>query len=355
MKRLWKILLAALVIAGGVHAAEISDLNTTDASNTARWPESMAPSAVNNSARAMEGYLARWFKDWNGSLVTGGSTTAYTLSANQTISSYYDGLKLTFEATATNLGPSTLNVDTVGAATISKYGAVELEEGDIAKGQKYTVVYDGTRFQLVTPVTPFASTVTSGNIPLFSGTTGRFTDSGFSTSTLTPVGAVMDYAGATAPSGWLLSYGQAVSRTTYSALFTAIGTTYGVGDGSTTFNLPDLRGRVVAGQDDMGGSSANRLTDQSGGLNGDTLADTGGAETHTLTTTEMPAHTHNFRQGGGTTFLVFQGGSGTINLSSGSHDHEDRTATQSAGSDGAHNNVQPTIILNKIIYTGVTS
>lgn len=75
MTRLWKILLAALVIAGGVHAAEISDLNTTDASNTARWPESMAPSAVNNSARAMEGYLARWFKDWNGSLATGGSTT----------------------------------------------------------------------------------------------------------------------------------------------------------------------------------------------------------------------------------------------------------------------------------------
>jgi hypothetical protein len=75
-----------------------------------------------------------------------------------------------------------------------------------------------------------------------------------------PAGSVMPYAGSTAPSGWLLSYGQAISRSTYATLFAAIGTTYGVGDGATTFNVPDLRGRLVAGQDDMGGTSANRLT-----------------------------------------------------------------------------------------------
>jgi len=72
-----------------------------------------------------------------------------------------------------------------------------------------------------------------------------------------PAGAVMPFAGATEPAGWLLCYGQAVSRTTYSSLFAAVGTLYGVGDGSTTFNLPDLRGRVVAGQDDMGGTSVD--------------------------------------------------------------------------------------------------
>ena len=69
-----------------------------------------------------------------------------------------------------------------------------------------------------------------------------------------PAGVVSPYAGTSAPSGYLLCYGQEVSRSTYSALFSAISTTYGSGDGSSTFNLPDLRGRAVAGQDDMGGS-----------------------------------------------------------------------------------------------------
>jgi microcystin-dependent protein len=76
---------------------------------------------------------------------------------------------------------------------------------------------------------------------------------------LTPAGSLMPYAGTTAPSGWLLCFGQEVSRSTYAALFAVAGTAYGAGDGSTTFNLPDLRGRVIAGQDDMGGSAANRL------------------------------------------------------------------------------------------------
>ena len=75
----------------------------------------------------------------------------------------------------------------------------------------------------------------------------------------TPTGCVFSFARSTAPSGWLLCYGQAVSRTTYAALFAVISTTYGVGDGSSTFNLPDLRGRSVAGKDDMGGSAASVL------------------------------------------------------------------------------------------------
>lgn len=161
-----------------------------------------------------------------------------------------------------------------------------------------------------------------------------------------PPGFVSPYAGTSAPDGWLFCYGQAVSRTTYSALFALLSTTYGAGDTSTTFNLPDLRGRVVAGKDDMGGSSANRLTDQSGGLDGDTLGDTGGAETHTLVTSEMPAHTHTeegaggFSLGGGSTNVSFNGGS-----------QDSTIVTGSTGGDGAHNNVQPTIILNYIIKT----
>lgn len=88
-----------------------------------------------------------------------------------------------------------------------------------------------------------------------------------------------------------MCYGQAISRTDYPNLFAAIGTTYGAGDGSTTFNLPDLRGRVAAGRDDMGGTAAGRLTSASTFV-GTTLGATGGTETHTLTTAQMPAHTH---------------------------------------------------------------
>jgi microcystin-dependent protein len=164
-------------------------------------------------------------------------------------------------------------------------------------------------------------------------------------NSLVPSGALMPYAGASAPTGFLLCHGQAVSRTTYSDLFSAISTTYGSGDGSSTFTLPDLRGRVVAGQDDMGGASANRLTDQTGGLNGDTLGDTGGSETHTLTTAQMPAHTHTVaaqQQVGGDS--TNRGGSGQLGAAA-------TITSSSTGGDGAHNNVQPTIILNYIIKT----
>lgn len=105
-------------------------------------------------------------------------------------------------------------------------------------------------------------------------------------------GAVLPFAGANAPTGWLFCDGSERSRTTFAELFAAIGTTYGSGDGSTTFNLPDLRGRVAAGKDNMGGTPANRLTAAGAGITGTTLGATGGNQTHTLTTGQMPTHTH---------------------------------------------------------------
>ena len=205
-------------------------------------------------------------------------------------------------------------------------------------------------------------------------TTPLLADSSVTAAKLAPgaarvAGEVTAYAGSSAPAGWLLCYGQAVSRTTYADLYATTGDTYGSGDGSTTFNLPDLRGRVVAGQDDMGGVSANRLTNQSGGLDGDTLGDTGGSETHTLTEAQLAQHDHGLSaasvaSAGVHSHIIPGNDSGepgygaaagahpsltTTTSAAGSHTHTLSGNTDNAGSGGAHNNVQPTIILNYII------
>ncbi len=94
-----------------------------------------------------------------------------------------------------------------------------------------------------------------------------------------PVGTILPFSGSTIPPKFLLCDGSEISRITYSDLFNVIGTTYGSGDGSTTFNLPNLKGKVPAGLD----------TSQS---EFNTLGKTGGSKTHTLTINEMPSHTH---------------------------------------------------------------
>jgi len=244
---------------------------------------------------------------------------------------------------------------------------------------------------------------------LFSAGAGSTVDSSLLTEAM-PTGAVLSHAGSSAPTGWLLCYGQAVSRTTYAALFAVIGTTYGVGDGSTTFNVPDLRGRAVAGKDDMGGSAAGRLNvtltgtkastssgvitglsstaglvvgmqafgtgigtsaqvisiDSStqvtlsvnststgstsirfGVVDGATVGAVGGSHTHLLGLSQIPGHTHTSNYDGSSgvntasnRVLTTSGGNGVGTYTTGS-----------AGGGDAHPNVQPTIVLNKIIKT----
>lgn len=161
-------------------------------------------------------------------------------------------------------------------------------------------------------------------------------------------GVVLAFAGTTAPTGWLMCAGQAVSRTTYAALFAVIGTTYGAGDGTTTFNVPDLRGRVIAGVDNMGGTAANRLTAGGSGVAG-TLGAAGGAETHTLTETQMPSHSHKASDPFNDTGVGWNvmGGGSQGRLPS----HQYAAQTTYAGGGGAHNNTQPTMCENYIIRT----
>lgn len=187
-----------------------------------------------------------------------------------------------------------------------------------------------------------------------------------------PVGGGMDYWGTTAPSGYIFAYGQAISRSTYSALFAALGTTYGAGNGSTTFNVPDKRGRASFGKDNMGGTSANRLTNStSQGINGDTLGDVGGEEDHTMTTAEMVSHSHSagslststtgahVHTGGvasGSSIQSSGGSAGSGNTgSAGSHNHDVTGSTATAGSSNAFNVLPPGIVCNYVIFAGVYS
>lgn len=150
-----------------------------------------------------------------------------------------------------------------------------------------------------------------------------------------PAGSMLMWTTDTAPDGWLLCYGQAVSRATYAKLFAQISTTFGVGDGSTTFNLPDMRGRLPLGQDDMGGSSANRVTH----AQADSIAGNEGAETHQLTIAEMPAHTHP---------IPVKDGDGA-NVGDGGANPEGTPNSNSTGGDGAHENMPPYLTLNYLI------
>lgn len=182
-----------------------------------------------------------------------------------------------------------------------------------------------------------------------------------------PAGAIMEYGGSTIPTGWLDCNGDLVSRTTYADLFTAIGTTYGAGDGSTTFQLPDARGRTIVGQ----GTGTS--------LSARALGATGGEESHTLTTAETPSHSHSFSAtssssgshqhpvdgDSGLRYAVSSAGSSmgvstgynatgisfSDTDSAGGHTHSVSGTTGTAGGGSEHNNMQPFIVFKILIKT----
>jgi microcystin-dependent protein len=166
---------------------------------------------------------------------------------------------------------------------------------------------------------------------------------------LVPAGTVIQSARVSAPAGYLLCEGQAVSRSTYSALFDAIGTTYGVGDGSSTFNIPNLQGKVPVGKD------AGTFS---------TLGATGGAETHTLTADQMPSHSHELRSDSHTGGAIEDravafnrgypaNGLGTpawvVNVDAERLIPFGQGYVSNTGDGNSHNNLQPYIVLNYMI------
>jgi microcystin-dependent protein len=155
------------------------------------------------------------------------------------------------------------------------------------------------------------------------------------------------YGGTVLPTGYLWCNGQAVSRTTYSALFAICGTTYGSGDGSTTFNLPNMQEVVPMGRRTMGGASSPGLVTSAstGGSNANVLGAKGGAETNTLTEDQLPPHAHDYETPSSYAASVGSGGtSGIARI-------QTTGTTQTTGGGQPHSNTQPWIAMNFIIKT----
>lgn len=315
-----------------------SSFSETDANNNNAppngFPEGMAFSGVNDSARAVMAALKRFWNRIQGGYASTNVGNAYSLDYTMDLAVYVTGERYSFRANAANTGAATLNIDGLGGKAIKKMtaaGKADITAGDIQSGQPVTVEYDGTDMVMVTPAANSASLA--------------------DVAAAMPTGVIVPYAGSSTPTGWLRCDGQAVSRTTYAALFAALGSggsPYGLGDGSTTFNVPDLRGRVVAGEDQ--GNATGRLAGGvSGSVNAGTRGNVGGTEAHVLTVAQLPTHTHTFsvtkglgdsgldenrlRVGGTTSGTAYAG------------------TTDGAGSGTTHNNVQPTIVLIYIIKT----
>lgn len=167
-----------------------------------------------------------------------------------------------------------------------------------------------------------------------------------------PTGGVIDYAGTSAPTGYLACDGSAVSRTTYAALFAAIGTTWGSGDGSTTFNLPNFARRSTVGS---GGTATGTL--------GNTVGSTGGEEAHTLATTELPHLSYNVNDPGhahsylsptsGNSAPLFKNGGTPFNYGDNNSTGVSTTGITISDNNGGggHNTYHPVAVVLKIIKT----
>jgi microcystin-dependent protein len=183
-----------------------------------------------------------------------------------------NGAMLAFVPHTTNSAGCTLNVDGLGAKALAFGPNFFLQSGVLIQGTPYVASYNNAD-------------------------QNWYLQGGFANPYGIPLGGMMPYIGSSTPSSaFVLPFGQAISRTIYATLFSLAGTTFGAGDGSTTFNVPDLRGRSVFGLDNMGGSAAGRVTSGNSGITGTTLGAAGGDERlhqHSHGVTD-PGHLHNY-------------------------------------------------------------
>lgn len=341
-------------MASGVYIWSQTGATNATADSTVNWQEGQAPSTVNDSARNMMASIAKWRDDIAGSISTGGTSVNYTLSTFQGFDTlaHLDGKIIAFTPHTTNTGSQAfLNVDGLGAKTIRLGNGIDVPAGTLIQRTPYEAVYNNSD-------------------GIF------YLKNFFNLPWMIPIGSSIEYWGGTAPSSsYVLPFGQAISRATYSTLFSLLGTTYGAGDGSTTFNLPDLRGRVTACTDNMGGSDSARLA--SGSLAGVrfSLGGAGGESGHTLAASEIPSIT-SISAGvsvsvtsSRTDIVVCDQDTSTPGLNAGGNfirawstaANQSRTGISSTGvtatintssnntGGGSHNIMQPTILCNRIM------
>lgn len=309
--------------------------SNSSADSTINWAEGQAPSTVNDSARAMMASTAAFRDDISGAIATGGTSTAYTVTSYQVFDTlaHMNGQMIAFSPHTTNTGTTTLNVDGLGAKPLRSAPSTEIPSGTLIQGTPYVALYNSS--DSVFYLHGFYGN--AYNVPVLGG---------------------MDFWDTTAPnSSFIFPAGQAISRTTYAYAFSKWGTTYGSGDGSTTFNVPDKTGRVSA----MKEASPTRLTSSYFGASGATMGAVGGLESQTLTTAQMPTHSHGVTDPGHThsysvhTTTANPGVSQTVidtipgSLSTPTISATTGITINNAGSGSAHNNVQPTIVCNYII------
>ena len=309
-------------MATGMQSWSTTASSNANADANVNWAEGMAPSQVNDSARAMMSSAAKWVSDNSGTLVTSGSSTAFTIATNQVEAALTDGYTVSAMLHTSPDANATLSVDGLAAKPI----------------------YTNTNAILVNQV--LGNTIQRLT---YSATYGAWFVQSFSAGV--PVGAVTPFAGANSPGGWLLCDGTGYSQSSYGSLYTAIGTTYG-STGSGMFSVPDLRGRVPAGKE----ASPNLLAFMASNV----LGTTGGLESETLTQSNMPVTGPTFT--GATTVPVWNGNINTDASGGGTNFHAVFagdltqtliTGTVAGGSGSAFATVQPTIILNYIIYAGI--
>lgn len=274
MKLIARIFLVLAFMASAVSAhASCADWSKTASSNatadpTINWSVGMSPSAVSASGRAMMARLAECRDDLSGSLTTGGTSTAYTLTTNQGIDNPpNNGQALAFTAHATNGTAATLAVDGGTAYPIQTASGSAASAAVLIAGTPYTVKFDN-----------------SASAWVLHGFFGQ--------PFVVPIGTLLPYTGTSAPnSNFVLPAGQCISRTTYATYFALVGTTYGGCDGSTTFAVPDLRGKALYALDNLGGSAAGILTSTYAGASTTAIGTAIGTQSKTIGQTNLPAVT----------------------------------------------------------------
>ena len=305
-----------------IYSWSLQSASNANSDDNINWQEGQPPSTVNNSARSMMQRVRELVSDLGAVTATAGTSNVITFAGKSPFSSYMDGIRIAFRATNSNTGTATFNVNSVGAKPIfrvsSNTGITQLSAGNITANGIYEVIYssalDGNAggWLLLNPTVSFK-----------------------------PVGSYEIMAAPVDLPGYLYCDGRTISRADYAALFNIIGTRFGAGDGTTTFQIPDWRGTFMRGWDDGRGLDSGRVF----GAQQDSQNK---KHTHpfSATTSQAGEHSHGFTirghqysdQGGSRPTL----GGANLNLSwssttdpSGSHTHSVSGTTGEEGGNDA--------------------